>query len=111
MTDTNQPSDHAHRDVLAVLANMSFQTLCQEIAVLPESDSEIEKLRSAARDDEKSLIDLLIALKSARLCDIAPLFANADDDPANAKLSQSDVPDNMLSLLTALKASTSTDVE
>jgi len=106
MTDTKQPSDHTARDIVGALAHMSFQTLCQEITVLPDTDDDIEKLRAAARDDEKSLIDLLIALRSARLGDIAPLFANPDDDPANAKIAASDVPDTMLSLLSALRAST-----
>jgi len=106
MTDTKQPSDHSPHDIMGGLLNMSFQTLCQEITVLPDTDDGIEKLRAAASDDEKSLIDLLIALKAARLGDIAPLFANAHGDAANAKIAQSDVPDNMLSLLTALRAST-----
>jgi hypothetical protein len=106
MTDTKQPSDHSPRDIVGALAHMSFQTLCQEITVLPDTEDGIENLRAAASDDEKSLIDLLIALKAARLGDIAPLFASADADPANAKITQSDVPDNMLSLLTALRATT-----
>jgi hypothetical protein len=106
MTDTKQPSDHSPHDIMGALLNMSFQTLCQEITVLPDTDDGIEKLRAAASDDEKSLIDLLIALKAARLGDIAPLFANAHGDAANAKITQSDVPDNMLSLLTALRANT-----
>ncbi|KJE35071.1 hypothetical protein UF64_10290 [Thalassospira sp. HJ] len=107
VTDTKQPSDHHPHDIVATLANMSFQTLCQEITLLPDDDDGIDKLRAAASDEEKSLIDILIALRGSRLGEIAPLFANAGDDITDAKITSSDVPDNMLSLLTALKAATS----
>lgn len=111
MAKSEQSPEQPPQDMLGTLANMSFQTLCQEIIALPDRDDALQERLLAASDTERSRLDLLIALKNCKLGDIAPLFANADDAPANARIGQSDTANTMLALLTALKATTGTAVE